>query len=322
MAFGCTGLNDIWWYVFKAVHSVASIFKIKKHFMRKANTIKFPLIILLLLTIAMLLFPYKSIQSREHIKVEGMVFVKGGKLSAEDPETKQLKQFGIKSFLIDKNLVTVAEFNAFVKATGYKTEAQQFGNAGVFDKNISNWQLIDGANYQYPFGKNGGAAKPDHPVTQVSWNDAQAYAKWNGKRLPTQWEWEFAARDGKNENKVYAWGDNLIEKGKYKANTWQGSFPYHNTIEDGYEYTSPVGTFGENKNGLTDMGGNVWQWCSDSIAPTQQEAALDPATRRVLRGGSYFCDPQVCHGYTLRGRSSCTPETALAHIGFRCAKDF
>jgi formylglycine-generating enzyme len=289
--------------------------------MRKVK-IKFPIAILLLLTVALFLFSYKGVQSRIHYKEEkGMIYIDGGKLVADDPQTKQSKHFTVKSFLIDKNLVTVADFDAFVKATGFKTEAEQFGNAGVFDKKINGWQLIDGANYHYPLGKDNKPARADHPVTQVSWNDAQAYAKWKGKRLPTQWEWEFAARDSKNENKIYAWGDNLIEKGKFKANTWQGSFPFYNTAEDGYEYTSPVGAFGENKNGLTDMGGNVWQWCSDSIAPTQQEATLDPATRRVLRGGSYLCDPQVCHGYTLTGRSSCTPETALAHIGFRCVKD-
>jgi sulfatase modifying factor 1 len=281
---------------------------------------RYPVVVLLLITIALFLFSYMTIQSPNYVKEVGMVYVEGGQLKSEDVENKQLKQFEVKSFLLDKNLVTVVQFDAFVKATGYKTEAERFGNAGVFDKGTNGWRLVDGANYRFPFGTKE-AAKHNHPVTQVSWNDAQVYAKWKGKRLPTQWEWEFAARHGENDKLAYAWGDELIQQGKYKANTWQGSFPYYNTAEDGFEYTSPVGVFGENKIGLTDMGGNVWQWCSDSISPTKEEAAQDPASRRVLRGGSYLCDPQVCHGFKVNGRSSCTPETALAHIGFRCAKD-
>jgi sulfatase modifying factor 1 len=292
----------------------------QNHFMSKNKKNKFPIVIILLLTIALFMLSYKSVQVRTMNKPADMALIGSGELKSEDPATKQSKQVRIKSFLLDKNLVTVAEFDAFVKATGYKTEAERFGNAGVFDKSINGWQLVDGANYHSPLG-NKETAKSNHPVTQVSWNDAQAYAKWKGKRLPTQWEWEFAARNGKTGNISYSWGDNLIENGRFKANTWQGSFPYYNTVEDGYEYTSPVGAFGENQNGLTDMGGNVWQWCSDDIAPTADEAAQDPAMRKVLRGGSYLCDPLVCHGYKVNGRSSCTPETALAHIGFRCAKD-
>lgn len=280
-----------------------------------------PVILILLVIASVLSLSYRSIRSQSHRKVEGMAYVAGGALQAEDPETLQKKNVTIKPFLLDKNVVTVADFDAFVRATHYVTEADKFGNAGVFDKTISGWTLVDGANYHFPFGKDKPAAKPDHPVTQVSWNDAVAYAHWKGKRLPTQWEWEFAARNGENTNTRYSWGENLVVKGKYKANTWQGSFPYTNTVDDGYEYTSPVGVFGENKIGLTDMGGNVWQWCTDDIKPTTEEAASDPAMRKVLRGGSFLCDPMVCHGFKVTGRSSCTPETALVHLGFRCAKD-
>jgi len=285
------------------------------------NSYKVPLAIALLLTTALLLLSYKEITSREYTKTAGMIYVAGGQLNAEEPTTHQSKKFPIKDFLLDKNAVTVADFDVFVKATSYVTEAEKFGNAGVFDQTKGEWTLIDGANYHYPYGRDKAVAKPNHPVTQVSWNDAQAYAKWKGKRLPTQWEWEFAARKSDPNTARYSWGENLIVRGEYKANTWQGSFPYRNTKEDGYESTSPVGAFGENPLGFTDMGGNVWQWCSDNIAPTKEEAAQDPATRRVLRGGSFLCDPLVCHGFTVDGRSSCTPETALVHIGFRCAKD-
>jgi sulfatase modifying factor 1 len=223
--------------------------------------------------------------------------------------------------LLDKNLVTVSDFEAFVKATNYVTEAENFGNAGVFSDETHQWDLVDGANFRYPLGKGKPKAESNHPVTQVSWNDAMAYAKWKGKRLPTQWEWEHAAKNASNTLEQYTWGDDLIVDGKYKGNTWQGSFPSYNSKADGYTYTSPVGIFGKNKLGLTDMGGNVWQWCQDSIEPTTREAEFDPATRRVTRGGSFLCDPMVCHGFRVTGRSSSTPESSMVHIGFRCAKD-
>jgi sulfatase modifying factor 1 len=253
---------------------------------------------------------------------DDMVLVKGGTLITTDPVTKNSLQVKLKSFLLDKNLVTVSDFDSFVNATHYITEAEKFGNAGVFDDQTHSWTLVDGADFHYPFGRTKSKAASDHPVTQVSWNDALAYAKWKGKRLPTQWEWEHAAKNGENLQQQYTWGEDLVVSGKYKANTWQGSFPYHNTKEDGYAYTSPVGVFGKNKLGLTDMGGNVWQWCQDSIEPTAEEAAMDPATRRVMRGGSFLCDPMLCHGFQVTGRSSSTPESSMVHIGFRCAKDY
>lgn len=251
----------------------------------------------------------------EETSITEMVYVPGGTLE------KTTGEVSVKSFLLDKNLVTVGEFNDFVTATGYITEAEKFGDAGVFDANLQAFVLVKGANYKFPFGREKAEARPDHPVTQVSWNDAVAYAQWRGKRLPTQEEWEFAAGSGKREVKEYAWGNSLVENGKHKANTWQGSFPFHNTSEDGYPFTSPVGVFGTNRIGLTDMGGNVWQWCSDRVEPSAQEKIVDPSPRRVLKGGSYLCDPTVCHGYKITGISSSTPESSMAHIGFRCARD-
>lgn len=218
-------------------------------------------------------------------------------------------------------IFTVAEFDAFVKSTGYITEADRYGDAGIFDASLQAFVSVRGANYQYPFGKDKPAAPSDHPVTQVSWNDAVAYAKWRGKRLPTRQDWEDGTRSGSPNPAHYSWGNSLVENGKFKANTWQGSFPFHNTAEDGYAYTSPVGAFGTNPIGLTDMGGNVWQWCSDTVEPPPHERMVDPASRRVLKGGSYLCDPTVCHGYKIIGLSSSTPESSMAHIGFRCAKD-
>ena len=250
-----------------------------------------------------------------------MALVKGGVLTTTDPVTKKSIEVKLNTFLMDKNLVTVSDFETFVKATNYVTEAESFGNAGVFSEETHQWDLVDGANFRYPFGKNKPKAEGNHPVTQVSWNDAMAYARWKGKRLPTQWEWEHAAKNASDTKQQYTWGDDLVVGGKYKGNTWQGSFPSYNSKEDGYAYTSPVGVFGKNKLGLTDMGGNVWQWCQDSIEPTAREAEFDPGTRRVTRGGSFLCDPMVCHGFQITGRSSSTPESSMVHIGFRCAKD-
>ncbi|SKC83887.1 SUMF1/EgtB/PvdO family nonheme iron enzyme [Ohtaekwangia koreensis] len=250
-----------------------------------------------------------------------MSVVKGGTLSTIDPVSKAATKVNIRAFLLDRNLVTVADFEVFIKMTHYITEAEKFGNAGIFDAKTGEWTLIDGADFRHPFGKDKPAALPDHPVTQVSWNDARAYAKWKGKRLPTQWEWEHAAKNGESTQQQYSWGEDLVVGGKYKANTWQGSFPYHNTVEDGYATTSPVGAFGASKIGLTDMGGNVWQWCEDSIEPTGRDKEIDPSVRRVLRGGSFLCDPLVCHGFQIVGRSSSTPESSMVHIGFRCAQD-
>jgi sulfatase modifying factor 1 len=227
----------------------------------------------------------------------------------------------IHSFIMDKHLVTVAQFDEFVAKTGYITDAERYGNAGVFDIDAGAFILVEGAYYKYPFGKSLHEAEDTHPVTQVSWNDAIAYATWNGKRLPTKAEWEFAASNRHEGDNTYSWGNDLILNGKFKANTWQGSFPFENTKDDGYVYTSPVGVFGENKIGLTDMGGNVWQWCSDEIDPSPHEKIFDPSPRKILKGGSYLCDPLVCHGYKIFGESNSTAETSMGHIGFRCVKD-
>ena len=264
------------------------------------------------------LFSYQHIKSDSE---ENMAFVNGGMLTTIDPLTEETMEVKLKPFLLDRDLVTVADFEAFVKATHYVTEAEKFGNSGVFDDQTHSWTLVDSADFHYPFGRNKPRAAADHPVTQVSWNDAVAYAQWRGKRLPTQWEWEQAAKSGENSDQQYTWGDDLVVDGVYKANTWQGSFPHFNTGEDGYAYTSPAGAFGRNKLGLSDMGGNVWQWCQDSIEPNGTEVEIDPSTRRVTRGGSFLCDPMVCHGFRIVGRSSSTPESAMMHIGFRCAKD-
>ena len=253
--------------------------------------------------------------------LDKMVYVKGGTLNTKDYETGDAKQIAIKPFYIDKNLVTVADFKAFTKATGYVTEAQKFGNSTVFDFKTGEWILKDGAYYLYPFGPDQPKADPNHPVTQVSWNDAVAYAKYKKKRLPEAAEWEWAAKSGGESNSTYSWGNAMQEGTSFKANFWQGEFPSNNTKEDGFLTTSPVGYFGANPLGLYDMGGNVWQWTADKVAPTLDEAQLDTATRIVTKGGSFLCDPEVCHGFKVNGKSSSTAETGMVHTGFRCVKD-
>ena len=252
---------------------------------------------------------------------QSMAFVKGGILEKLDENTQQKNKINIRSFRIDKNLVTVSDFKKFTAATKYQTEAEKFGNSAVFDFDKQEWILKDGANYLFPLGSDKEPASLDHPVTQVSWNDAVAYAKWAGKRLPTAAEWEWAASSAGTSKSIYAWGDQMKEGSTFKANFWQGSFPEKNTVDDGFLTTNPVGKFGANPLGLTDMGGNVWQWTADDVAPTTEEAKTDTEMRKVTKGGSFLCDPKVCHGFKVDGKSSSTAETGLMHTGFRCVKD-
>jgi formylglycine-generating enzyme len=261
-----------------------------------------------------------GIAGNEDTEGDSMVLIEGGKLNTSDYETGENKLFELRSFYLDKNLVTVAQFSEFVNKTGYKTEAERFGNSAIFDFNTGEWRIEEGAYYLYPFGKNGQKAELNHPVTQVSWNDAFAYAKWKGKRLPTAAEWEWAARSAGKSDYIYAWGDEMKEGKVFKANFWQGEFPYKNTDEDGFHTTSPVGYFGSNNIGLNDMGGNVWQWTSDKVRPTPEESLTDTTIRIVTKGGSFLCDPEVCHGFKVNGKSSSTSETGMVHTGFRCAR--
>jgi sulfatase modifying factor 1 len=242
---------------------------------------------------------------------EGMISVPSG-------ETKDGAK--IDGFFMDEHPVTVAEFRAFVQATGFVTQAETFGDAGVFDVKTGAWSLVKGATYEYPFGPDNPKAADDHPVTQVSWNDATAYAKWANKRLPTSEEWFYAAGFGRTESEIYSWGGDKWRdgSGNFKANFWQGSFPYLNTNEDGFLYTSPVGLFGKNALGLTDMGGNVWQWTSDWKNPK----ITGDTGEKLQVGGSYLCDPAVCHGFKLGNTAESTTETSLCHVGFRCVRDF
>ncbi len=227
---------------------------------------------------------------------------------------------------MDKHEVTVGEFARFVKATGYKTEGERFGWGGVFDPEAGTWTKGDGADWRRPEGP-GKPARPDEPVTQVSYADAVAYAEWAGKRLPTEAEWEYAARGGVPDQ-TYIWGDALRPKGKAVANWWQGTFPSRNTEEDGYLVRAPAGKFAPNGYGLYDMAGNVWEWCADWFgedyygqSPPANPAGPAGGEERVIRGGSWLCSENYCQGYRSAARSRSAPDSGLNNLGFRCVRD-
>jgi formylglycine-generating enzyme len=257
---------------------------------------------------------------------ENMIFVPGGSsvignnngLERERPE--RLMTF--KGFFMDKHPVTVGDFERFVNETGYITEATKFGDAGVFDFEKRKWVLIKGASWKFPLGESGKQAESDHPVTQVSWNDAKAYCKWIGKRLPTEEEWEYAASSAGRANTPFWWGTEFKKDGVFHANVWNGEFPKENNQADGYLLTSPVGKFGENSLGLQDMAGNVWEWCESQYLPYPGSNSSAPdEEERAQRGGSFMCDEDYCYGYRITARSGSSPETSLFHVGFRCVKD-
>jgi sulfatase modifying factor 1 len=257
-----------------------------------------------------------------------MVHVPGGRtrIGADDglPDEAPAFDVDVDPFFLDRHPVTLAQFLAFVEATAYVTEAERFGNAGVYDPASDGWRMVDGANWRQPLGPQHPPAPPDHPVTQVSWNDAVAYARWAGKRLPTEVEWEHAARNGRNSRDRYAWGDSLITQGRYHANTWRPRPGQSATDDDGHTLTSPVGAFGATSLGLTDMGGNVWEWTQDwyrSYADRDRPFHPTASSEKVQRGGSFLCHPDVCHGFRVSARSHSTPETALFNVGFRLAAD-
>src|SRR5262249_50151299 len=250
-----------------------------------------------------------------HPSVPGMVYFAGGKTrigwDQGPPNERPAFTTDVAPFFLDVHPVTVAEFTRFAAATGFRTRSEKLGESGVFDMATGKWSLVDGADWRHPRGPSAPLAADDHPVTQVSWNDASAYCTWADKRLPHEVEWEYAARAGRGGDRKYAWGDSLVVGGRYMANTWQGHFPEHNTVDDGYRYTSPVGVFGPTPAGLTDMGGNVWQWCSDWYRPyAERDRPFSPApdSEKVIRGGSFLCDPQFCHGFRVSSRGHTAPD--------------
>jgi sulfatase modifying factor 1 len=256
----------------------------------------------------------------------GMVYFSGGSIKigayTGRPIEQPVFETTVPAFWMDKNLVTVKDFRQFIQESGYRTEAENFGNSLVFNFELSQWQLVDGANWEYPLGRNEKAAPDNHPVTQVSYNDAVKYAEWAGKRLPSELEWEYAARNGKNTGEHYPWGNDMVVADHYMANIWQGPITPQPDVKDGFLYTSPVGTFGETPAGLTDMSGNVWQWTSSLFEPYPGAAHNNRAGPdvRVIRGGSFMFDEFGPQSNSVWFRGQNTMDTGLFNMGFRCAR--
>ena len=302
--------------------------------------------------------------------IEGGVLNMGGDNEQASEDEYPKHQVELNGFWMDATEVTNAQFAAFVKATGYITTAEQkpdweelkkqlppntpkpgddmlVASSLVFKAPASAvrlddysqwWVWTEGADWKHPDGPASNIiGKDDHPVVHISWYDAQAYCKWAGKRLPTEAEWEWAAR-GSLANQIYPWGNEPINQGKPKANFWQGHFPNKNTLDDNFYYTAPVKSFKPNGYGLYDMAGNVWEWCSDFYKndyyseirqgaknPTGPNKGFDPdeplAQKRVIRGGSFLCNDSYCSGYRVARRMKSTEDSSMQHLGFRCVKD-
>ena len=293
--------------------------------------------------------PYSD-GSRTPLK-EKMVYIPGGSflMGTDDKEgfpadgEGPIRKVTVNPFYMDPYAVTNKEFKAFTDETGYITDAEKFGNSFVFYQFLSKktaskvtqqvqqtpwWMVVEGASWKHPEGPDSKIDhRMDHPVIHVSWNDAQAYCTWAGKRLPTEAEWEFAARGGL-EQKKYPWGDELTPGGIHQCNIWQGRFPSLNKKEDGYAGTAPVQSFPPNGYGLYNVAGNVWEWCSDWFSTNihQRGGRKNPkgpkiGTAKVMRGGSYLCHRSYCNRYRVAARTANTPDSSTGNIGFRCVAD-
>jgi formylglycine-generating enzyme required for sulfatase activity len=311
-----------------------------------------------------------SSKTKGMVLVPGGVFMMGSESREANSNERPAHRVRVSPFWIDITEVTNVQFRRFVEATGYTTTAERPIDWDELKKNLPPdtpkppadklvpgsmvftppdhpigldnfanwWSWVPGASWKHPEGPGSTLeGRDDHPVVHISWDDATAYARWAGKRLPTEAEWEFAARGGL-EGRPYAWGDELCPEGKLLANTWQGRFPDQNLAEDRFARTAPVRSFPANAYGLYDMIGNVWEWCSDwyrpdaySLSRTHEKTVVNPSgpessfdpneplqPKRVTRGGSFLCSPGYCSNYRPSARQASSPDSGMSHIGFRC----
>ncbi len=306
---------------------------------------------------------------------EGMVWIPGGTFSmGGDNDQARQDEFPkhavkLNGFFMDTTEVTNAQFAQFVAETAYITTAEKDINWEELKKQLPSdtpkpetetlkaaslvfvptegevslqdysqwWSWTHGANWKHPKGMESDiVGNENFPVVHISWDDANAYCKWAGKRLPTEAEWEYAARGGLDKN-VYAWGNEKVDEGKEHCNYWQGSFPYKNDVTDGFFGIAPVKSFQPNGYGLYNMAGNVWEWCADNYNNTYYDSfqkvkiALNPkgplksydpdeplVAKRVMRGGSFLCNESYCSGYRVSARMKSSADSSMEHLGFRC----
>ncbi|MFB7708874.1 formylglycine-generating enzyme family protein [Streptomyces sp. NPDC056105] len=279
----------------------------------------------------------------EQVLLSGGEFLMGADSADGFPDDGEgpVRRVRLSPFRIAPYTVTNAEFGRFVAETGHVTEAERFGWSYVFAaflpaalRRISErvpqtpwWCGVRGAFWRAPEGPGSDVAERErHPVVHVSWHDAQAYCRWAGGRLPTEAEWEYAARGGL-EQRRYPWGDELTPGGEHRCNIWQGLFPTKNTLDDGHRGTAPVDTYAPNGFGLYNTAGNVWEWCADwwttdhGAAPRTDPAGPATGSAKVIRGGSYLCHDSYCNRYRVAARTSNTPDSTTGHMGFRCVFD-
>ena len=294
---------------------------------------------------------YAVIENSKEVSFENMMRLPGGKflMGTNDKEgfpadgEGPIREITLDPFYIDITTVTNVQFSEFISATGYVTEAEHYGWSFVFygllsveDKKADFqvaaqtpwWCAISGARWNQPEGKNSTIEeRMDHPVVHISWNDAMSFCKWANKRLPTEAEWEYAARGGLVQ-KRFPWGDELMQNNEHHCNIWQGNFPDYNTLDDGYLGTAPAKSFKPNDYGLYNVAGNVWEWCHDwfSVDFHKTGARINPkgsaaGEAKAMRGGSFLCHHSYCNRYRVAARSSNTPDSTTSNIGFRCAMD-
>ena len=284
-----------------------------------------------------------------HDATDGMVLLDGGEflMGSEDRDgfpadgEGPVRQVTLNPFWVDPVALSNARFAAFVQATGHVTEAEGYGWSFVFGGLLPDdfqptrgavqapwWRQVFGADWRHPEGPGSSVEdRMDHPVVHVAYSDAQAYCAWAGVRLPTEAEWEYAARGGLRQAR-FPWGDELTPGGRHRCNIWQGTFPSHNTRDDGYLGTAPVDAYEPNGFGLHNVAGNVWEWCADWFhtgfhrnGPRRDPTGPPSGEAKVIRGGSYLCHHSYCTRYRVGARSSNTPDSSTGNMGFRVARD-